>query len=804
MRVAGTFFFACSLWFAQSVHGGGVVIGWGGNEVGQITPCASNVVAIAAGYQQSIYLVEGGAVINCGSFFGSSDSIAVPPGASNAVAIAAGDNYSLALKPDGTVIAWGLNSAHTNVPGGLTNVVAVSAGSDCLALTSDGSVVRWGAGGTNLPPGLTNLIAISAGRGNNLALKADGTVIGWGFSSDQTAALAGVSNVVAIAAGDQCCYEQWILLTADGTVIRRGYGEPSQWLSGATAIAGSLGTDHHISLALRTNGQVTGWGYNFYGGPFVPAGLTNIVAIAAGSGHNLALIGGGKPFVTESPPGRTVGVAGTTHFRVAASSALPLSYQWMFHGTNLPGATQPILTLTNIQPAQAGSYSVQVSNSLGVAGTGDAWLTVVPVLITTHPRDQQTFRNGRASFQVAVQGQPPLSFQWRKNGVALAGATSNPLVFANAQPSDTADYSLIVSNDLGIAISGAARLTVLPFAVWGVNFITNPPPDLTNAIAVSAGGTRALGLKSDGTVRAWGGNPAGTATNVPAGLSNVVSIAVGGSSHYLALKEDGTLALWGDDSHGLSTVTPAMTDIVAIDAGMVHSVALKADGTVLAWGYNNDGETNVPPGLTHVVKVAAGYYSCLALRDDGTVVGWGLWIPPAGLPTLEFADSGGSHGLGIKSDRTVVPWGSSYFGQTNVPPGLTNVVAVAGGGNHSLALTAVGTVIAWGYNGAGQTNVPAQLTNVVAIAGANDASLAMIGDGPPVTQVAITGATRHAGGFSLTVPTQSGRVYRLEYKSSLAETNWQKLPLVAGNGRFRTLTDATAGNGPRYYRVRQW
>ena len=70
----------------------------------------------------------------------------LPTGLSNVVAVAAGEDDSLALKSDGTVVAWGDNEfGQTNVPLGMSNVMAIAAGDfHSLALKNDGTLVSWG------------------------------------------------------------------------------------------------------------------------------------------------------------------------------------------------------------------------------------------------------------------------------------------------------------------------------------------------------------------------------------------------------------------------------------------------------------------------------------------------------------------------------------------------------------------------------------------------------------------------------------------------------------------------------------
>jgi alpha-tubulin suppressor-like RCC1 family protein len=250
------------------------------------------------------------------------------------------------------------------------------------------------------------------------------------------------------------------------------------------------------------------------------------------------------------------------------------------------------------------------------------------------------------------------------------------------------------------------------------------------------------------------------------------------------------------------------TNIVAIGAGDSHNLVLECDGTVLAWGY---GYTNVPAGLSNVTAIACGEYHSLALKRDGTVVGWGdnSWGQtnvPAGLSGVVAIAGGAYHSLALKSDGTVVGWGSNYSGETNAPADLSNVVAIAAGFFYSLALKSDGTVVAWGANTYGLTNVPAGLSNVIAIAAGQvgGAALAIVGSAPPAGQVPLANSSFGPRGFRVSLPTQSGRVYALEYQDALSNGTWTALPLAAGNGRTLTLTDPTAAGTQRFYRVRQW
>jgi YVTN family beta-propeller protein len=112
-------------------------------------------------------------------------------------------------------------------------------------------------------------------------------------------------------------------------------------------------------------------------------------------------------------------------------------------------------------------------------------------------------------------------------------------------------------------------------------------------------------------VVAWGDNSNGQ-TTVPAGLSDVMTIAAGGY-HTVALQSNGTVVVWGNNGSGQTTVPGGLGRVAAIAAGADHTVALQSDGTVVAWGYNGFGQTTVPAGLSRVTAIAGGGYHTVAL-----------------------------------------------------------------------------------------------------------------------------------------------------------------------------------------------
>ena len=83
------------------------------------------------------------------------------------------------------------------------------------------------------------------------------------------------------------------------------------------------------------------------------------------------------PSIANQPQSLTNATGTTATYSVGASGTLPLAYQWQFDGTNIAGAGNSSLSLTNVQLTNAGSYTVVVTNVVGAVTSQVAVLTVL-------------------------------------------------------------------------------------------------------------------------------------------------------------------------------------------------------------------------------------------------------------------------------------------------------------------------------------------------------------------------------------------------------------------------------------------
>ena len=195
----------------------------------------------------------------------------------------------------------------------------------------------------------------------------------------------------------------------------------------------------------------TGWG--------TPNGTNFINALAP------------HPYILTPPASQTATNGNNATFTVIAGGQPPLSYRWLFNGTNLPaggnvsGTTSNLLSITSISSSNVGSYSVLVTNSYGSVTSSVATLAVVlPPLFNTQPTNVVVAAGSTAVLSATVSGAAPLVYQWRQNGTNLAsggnvsGTTTNVLTLTAVTVANAGSYALVVTNVYGAATSSVATV----------------------------------------------------------------------------------------------------------------------------------------------------------------------------------------------------------------------------------------------------------------------------------------------------------------------------------------------------------
>src|SRR5258707_985286 len=213
------------------------------------------------------------------------------------------------------------------------------------------------------------------------------------------------------------------------------------------------------------------------------------------------------PTITTQPGNQTVTAGQTATFTVVATGTAPLTYQWQKNGVNVSGATAASYTTAATTTADSGTtFRVVVNNTAGTVTSAAATLTVtaatVTPTITTQPANQTVTTGQTATFSVAATGSAPLSYQWNKNGAAIAGATSSRYTTAATTSSDNGfSFAVAVSNSAGKVTSNAATLTVNAAAPT----VSFSPTSLTF-------GSQPLGTSSSAQVVTFSNTGSGTLT----------------------------------------------------------------------------------------------------------------------------------------------------------------------------------------------------------------------------------------------------------------------------------------------------
>jgi len=275
----------------------------------------------------------------------------------------------------------------------------------------------------------SNVVAVAMGVNHSLYLKEDGTLwamgnngngqLGDGTTTQQESPESVASNVVAVAAGG----DHSLFVKADGTLWAMGFNGNGQLGDGTT-----IQRDSPVSVAGMS--------------------LANIISGSVAE-HTLAVGVPLAPAITTQPASQTVLTRSTVTFTVGAGGFAPLAYQWYVSGYPISGATATNYSLTGLTTANAGDYTVVVSNRGGSVTSSVAVLVVLKASASVTLGNLSQTYDGTARNASAVTSPTNLTVNLTYNG--------------GAAPTNAGSYTVVGTiTDANYAGSATDTLVVAP------------------------------------------------------------------------------------------------------------------------------------------------------------------------------------------------------------------------------------------------------------------------------------------------------------------------------------------------------
>ncbi len=607
----------------------------------------------------------------------------------------------------------------------------------------DYPVVAWGSNvsGTLQPPFAGEVSSISSGQTHGLALKFNGDIRTWaGFNTfGQRDIPPDVGDVVSLAAGGDAWIDDAghsLALRRDGTVVAWGYDfdDQSTVPEGLTGLV-EIAAGRDFNLALKQDGTVAAWGGDFYGQLAVPAGLTDVLAISAGGFQGLALkkdgtvAGWGSYFSGELWEPMTVpdGLVDVVAISAGRYHCLALRRDgtvaaW---GNGGLGQTDVPPGLTGVIAVAAGGFhslALKSDGSVVAWGLDDYRQSTPPGAALVNVR----LIAAGLQHSIVIRDDPsfPVITSGREISAAVGELLEFPVTVANATPLLFSARGLPQGVEIDPSTGVISGILASPVRALVRITVDTDKGRLTQSAwisGVAGSAPTSLSLSpSEVTENAPDGTLLGVFSVEDADLEDSHTYQLvsgeGGDDNFRFSIEDGRLFVLGDMDRDFESQPGDLSIRVrGTDSNLNHfesilSLTFMDDRTEDADG---DGLTEAEEEDTHLT-------SDLTVDSDDDGFGDGFEVAQGTSPTDGNISPGGS---------LVAAWGADDSGQTSVPVPTGELLDLAAGRSHSLGLRVDGTVLAWGSDESGQCAVPPALPPSVAIAAGGQHSLALAADG---------------------------------------------------------------------------
>ncbi len=383
--------------------------------------------------------------------------------------------------------------------------------------------------------------------------------------------VSGLTMPLFLSVGQSSSFQIWFNATSAGNATGSLTVQTETGVtSGQVALAGTATTAQQIGV---TPGSLN------LGSVTVGTTVNGTVTVSNVGGSNLTVSSisvSGSPFTVS-------GLTTPSTIAPGASNSLNVTYS-----PTAPASNSGSVTITSDDPQTPIS-------AVSVSGTGTA--TAVAPTITTQPGNQTVTAGQTATFTVVAAGTTPLSYQWQKNSVNIAGATLASYTTPATTTSDSGSgFTVVVSNTAGTVTSSAATLTVNPapapviqVSPTSINFGNAVVGiSLSQALIVKNTGTATLSISQVSAGSAFSVSGFSLPFNVSAGQQTTITVA------FLP-------TAIGPASGNISIVSNAPTSPTSVGlngTGIAATFALGISPTTLSFGNVTTGTSSAAQTVT--------------------------------------------------------------------------------------------------------------------------------------------------------------------------------------------------------------
>jgi len=265
--------------------------------------------------------------------------------------------------------------------------------------------------------------------------------------TNQTLCSGGSASFSVVSSAPSLSY-QWVY---NGTNVTNGVP------TGAVYSGGNAST-------LQISGSIAAGTYSGY--------QCNISNSCGSLGSNAVQLSVNASAAPTTPPNPTVSSMACS-VTLTASGTPPANVNWYWQGLSCDNSTSLGFAST-YNPPVAGTYNIKAYNTLLGCWSASCGSVVAPVLgapvFVSNPVSQSGCISSSVSFNIIATGSG-LTYQWRKNGANISGATSDTYTIGSIIAGDAGNYDCVVTGTCGAATSSAATLSIITSGLSGVKTV---------------------------------------------------------------------------------------------------------------------------------------------------------------------------------------------------------------------------------------------------------------------------------------------------------------------------------------------